>query len=108
MANLVLEKLSLSEDNAGAGQLVDSKKVETEPGTLAVKGMDSEKAKAGSGTYPEKVIDSEKVNAGPETLTDAKAAEVSKTVVDLARVGPEMEGSWTRGTHGQGNKQKKK
>ncbi len=90
VAELVLDKLSLSEDNAGAGQLVDSEKEETEPGTLAVKEVDSEKAKAGSGTCPEKVVDSEKVKAGLRTLTDAEAAEVSRIVVDLVRVEPGM------------------
>ncbi len=90
VADLVLDKLSLSEDNAGVGQLVDSEKVETEPGTLAVKEVDSEKAKAGSGTCPEKVVDSEQVKAGPGTLADAEAAGVSRIVVDLVRVEPGM------------------
>ncbi len=37
VAQLVLDKLPLSEDKAGAGQVVDSEKVETEPGTVTVK-----------------------------------------------------------------------
>ncbi len=90
MADLFLDRLSSSEDNARAGWLVDSEKVETEPGTLILKEVDSEKAKPGSGTCPEKVMDSEKVKAGPRTLTDAKAVGVSRMVVNLARVGPGM------------------
>ncbi len=72
VVDLVLDKLSLLEDKTGAGQLVDSKKMETEPGTLTVKEVDSEKVKAGSETCPEKIVDSEKVKAGPGTLTDTK------------------------------------
>ncbi len=41
MADLVLDKVSLSEYNAEAGQVVDSEKVETESGTLTVKEVDS-------------------------------------------------------------------
>ncbi len=37
----------LSKFFTGAGQVVDSEKVETESGTLFVKEMDSKKAKAG-------------------------------------------------------------
>ncbi len=80
VADLVLEKLSLSEDNAEAVQVVDSEKVETEPGTPTVKEVDSEKAKAGLGTCPEKVVDFEKMKARSGTLTEA--AEVSRIVVD--------------------------
>ncbi len=37
IVDLVLHKLSLSEDNAEAGQVVDSEKVETESGALSIK-----------------------------------------------------------------------
>ncbi len=70
--DLVLDKLLLSEDNAKAGQVVDSEKVETESGTLTVKEMDSKKAKAGLRTCPEKVPNSEKVKARLGTLTEPK------------------------------------
>ncbi len=38
VVDLVLDKLSLSEDNARAGKVVNSEKVETELGTFTVKG----------------------------------------------------------------------
>ncbi len=85
MADLVLEWLLLSEYNAGARQVVDSEKVETELGTFAVKEVDSKKAKTGLGICPEKVVDSVKVKAGLRTLTGAKATEL-RIVVYLARV----------------------
>ncbi len=47
MVDLVLDKLSQSEDNAGAGQAVDFEKLETELGSLTVKEVDSKKAKTG-------------------------------------------------------------
>ncbi len=91
MADLVLGKLSLSENNTGAGKVMDYEKVDTEPRTLTVKKMDSEKVKAGSETCPEKVVDSEKVKVIPGMLTGVEAAEVRRIVVDLARVEPEIE-----------------
>ncbi len=89
MSDLVLDKVSLSEYNTEAGQVVDSEKVETELGTLTVKEVDSKKAKAALGTCSQKVVDSVKVKAGLGTLTGAKAAEL-RIVVDLTRVEPGM------------------
>ncbi len=86
MADLVLDKLSRSEDNTGAEQLVDSEKMETESGTLTVQEVDFEKMKAGLGTRPEKVVDSEKVKARLGTLTGVEAAELRRIVMDLARM----------------------
>ncbi len=88
MVDLVLDMLLLSEDNAGAEQVMATEKVENELGTLTVKEVDSEKAKAGLEAYPKKVVDSEKVKAGLGTLTGAEAVELRRIGVDLARVGP--------------------
>ncbi len=89
MADLVLDKVSLSEYNAEAGQVVDSEKVETESGTLTVKEVDLKKAIAVLGTCPKKVVDSVKVKARLGTLTRAEAAEL-RIVVDLTMVEPGM------------------
>ncbi len=104
MADLVLDKISLSEYNTGAEQVVESEKVETESGTLTVKEVDSKKPKAGLGTYPEKAVDSVKVKAGLGTLTGAKVAEL-RIVVDLTRVEPEWR-KLDQVTHGLGNQEK--
>ncbi len=89
MADLVLDEVSLSEYNTGAGQVVDSEKVETEWGTLTVKEVNSKKTKTGLGTCSEKVVNSVKMKVGLGTLTGAEAAEL-RTVVDLTRVEPGM------------------
>ncbi len=44
VVDLILDKLSLLEDNTGTGKVVDSEKVETELGILTVKEMDSKRA----------------------------------------------------------------
>ncbi len=104
MPDLVLDKVSLSEYNTGAGQVVDSEKVETESGTLTVKEMDSKKVKAKLETCPEKVVDSVKVKARLGTPTGVEAAEL-RIVVDLTRVEPGMAKAGPV-THGLGNQEK--
>ncbi len=100
MVDFVPDKISLSEYNAGAGQMVDSKKVQTELGTLTVKEVDSKKAKAGLGTCPEKVVDSVKMKARLATLTGAKAEELrivlhlDRVELGMAKAGPGDAWTW--------------